>query len=271
LEVSGAPDLGRWDELPSHVEQNFMRLLDLFASANVQVTCFFLGWVAERFPHLVKKAASYDHEIASHGYAHRLVFEMTARAFRDDALRARHVLEDLTGRAVAGYRSAGFSVTEETNWFYECLLEAGYQYDSSIFPAVRQHGGIVNAPRAPHIVRTQSGPIFEFPITVTDVCGRGLCFFGGGYLRLFPYTLIRTMTSRVIREGRPVIFYIHPREIDTTHPRLPMPMYRRFKSYVNLGTTAAKIQNIISEFPLVTFREFLAGCTVGPEQPSQAT
>jgi polysaccharide deacetylase family protein (PEP-CTERM system associated) len=267
LQVPGTPEFNAWDTLPSRVERNSMLLLDLFAESDVRVTCFFLGWVAERFPHLVMEAADRGHEIASHGYAHRLVFEMTAREFRDDALRARRVLEDVTGRPVRGFRCAGFSAIEQTDWFYECLLEAGYEYDSSIFPAAREHGGIVNARRAPHTVLTQSGSIVEFPITVANVCGRAVCFFGGGYLRLFPYSIIRHMAHRVLSEGRPVILYIHPREIDPEHPRLAMPLHRKFKSYVNLGTTAGKIRQIISDFPLLTFQEFLDGALI-QEPPS---
>lgn len=264
--VPGAPKLAAWDGLQSLVESNFMRMLEQFSMADVKATCFFLGWVAQRFPHLVKEAARQGHEIASHGYAHRLVFEMTAREFRDDAIRARCVIEDVIGRRVSGYRSAGFSANERTQWFFESLREAGYEYDSSVFPASRQHGGMVNAPRRPHCIQTQSGSIFEFPISVTDVCGRALCFFGGGYLRLFPYWLIRRMAYRVMSDGRPVVFYIHPREIDPGHPRLPMTIDRRFKSYVNLGTTKEKIHRILSEFPLTTFQEFLNGCGALPER-----
>jgi polysaccharide deacetylase family protein (PEP-CTERM system associated) len=246
-----------------------MRLLDVFASADVRVTCFFLGWVAQRYPHLVTEAAGRGHEIASHGYAHQLVFEMTSSEFRDDAIRARCILEDLIGRRVGGYRSPGFSGTERTEWFFERLVEGGYEYDSSVFPAARQHGGLVNACRAPHRIQTHAGSIFEFPISVANVCGRASCFFGGGYLRLFPYWTIRRMARRVIREGRPVIFYIHPREIDPGHPRLAMPLYRTFKSYVRLGTTEAKIRRIISEFPLVTFRDFLDRYDEVPLGPSR--
>jgi polysaccharide deacetylase family protein (PEP-CTERM system associated) len=268
LQVPGTPEFNAWDTLPSRVERNSLLLLDLFAEQDVHVTCFFLGWVAERFPHLVREAADRGHEIASHGYAHRLLFQMTAREFRGDALRARCVLEDVTGRPVRGFRCAGFSAIEQTGWFYECLLEAGYEYDSSIFPAAREHGGIVNACRVPHTVRTPSGSIVEFPITVASVGTRAVCFFGGGYLRLFPYTIIRYMARRVLNERRPVIFYIHPREIDPNHPRLTMPLHRRFKAYVNLGTTAGKIRQIISDFPLLTFQEFMHAGALMEEPPS---
>lgn len=257
LDLPTAPQLDAWDGLPSVVEAAFMELLDLFERADTRVTCFFLGWVASRYPHLVTAAVQRGHEIASHGYAHRLAFEMTERELREDASRSRRILEDTAGCAVTGYRSAGFSATERTPWFFDALLEAGYQYDSSIFPGPRQHGGMIGASRTPHIVRTGAGSIFEFPISVVDTLGRAICFFGGGYLRLFPYRVIRQMANRVIRDARPVVFYVHPREIDPHHPRLPMPIHRHFKCYVNLETTKGKIERLISEFPFVTFQEFL--------------
>jgi polysaccharide deacetylase family protein (PEP-CTERM system associated) len=257
LDIPGGPPLVEWDSLPSRVEKNFMRLLDLFSGHDATVTCFFLGWVADKFPHLVKEAAKRGHEIASHGYAHRLVYEMNRREFREDGIRSRKVLEDLAGQEVLGYRSAGFSVTADTPWFFETLAEAGYRYDSSVFPALRGHGGIKFAPRQPHWTGPDGTGIFEFPITVTNWLGKPICFFGGGYLRLFPYWLIRQMSHRVLAEGRPVLFYVHPREVDPAHPRLAMGAKRRFKSYVNLSSTEKKVDQILREFPVTTFRALL--------------
>lgn len=258
LDVAGAPALSSWHRLPSIVEPDFRRLLDLFDEYHVRVTCFFLGWVAERYPHLVKEAAARGHEVASHGYAHRLVYQSSRQEFFEDATRARRLLEDLAGTPVLGYRSAGFSVTEETQWFFEALAEAGYVYDSSVFPAARGHGGMSEARREPHRIVTPAGNLMEFPITVSTLLGKPLCFFGGGYLRLFPSWLIRRAVRQVLAEGRPVVFYIHPREIDPSHPRIPMPLLRHFKSYVNLRTTEAKLRRILGEFPVTTFRDFLA-------------
>lgn len=257
LDVPGGPPLAEWDRLPSHVEKNFLRLLDLFTRHQATATCFFLGWIAERFPHLVKEAAARGHEIASHGYAHRLVYEMSRREFREDGVRSRKILEDITGAEVQGYRSAGFSATEKTPWFFDTLAEAGYRYDSSVFPAARGHGGMESAPRQPHWTGADGTGIFEFPITVAECLGRPMCFFGGGYLRLFPYWLIRRMAHRVLAEGRPVLFYIHPREVDPSHPRLAMSAPRRFKSYINLDSTERKLDRILSEFPITTFRALL--------------
>jgi len=265
LDVPSVPDLSRWAGLPSRVERNFGKLLDLLEEGGARATCFFLGWVAERFPHLVREAVARGHEIASHGYAHRLVYTMTPLEFRADAVRARKLLEDLSGGPVTGYRSAGFSLTAGTPWFADELLAAGYAYDSSAFPARRGHGGLEGTRLDPHRQRRPAGDLVEFPVTVAEVFGRRLCFFGGGYLRLTPWPLVRRMARSVLRAGRPVIFYVHPREIDPGHPRLPMSLARSFKSYVNLRTTEGKIRRILAEFQVGTFADHLADVRSGLE------
>jgi len=257
LDLPSTPDISRWGSLASSVEKNFVHLLDLFDENGVATTCFFLGWIAERFPHLVKEAERRGHEIASHGYAHRLVYEMSEQDFLEDASRSKQILEDLGGRGVAGYRSSGFSVTKQTPWFFAALARAGYRYDSSVFPAPRTHGGLDGGPCAPYRVSVGSQCLIEFPISVASVWGRRLCFFGGGYLRLFPGFLIHRMARKVLSEGRPVIFYVHPREIDPHHPRLPMSLGRSFKSYVNLKGTEAKIRSFLAEFRFETFARFI--------------
>jgi polysaccharide deacetylase family protein (PEP-CTERM system associated) len=257
LDLPSTPDLSRWDFLPSRVESNFGRLLDIFSEKQVHVTCFFLGWVAQKFPHLVREADRRGHEAASHGYAHRLIYEMTPREFYDDALTSKKIIEDILGHPISGYRGAGFSVTAKTPWFFAKLIEAGYEYDSSVFPGPRGHGGLDNGRYAPYRMGNSSEGLVEFPITTTKMLGVPMCFFGGGYLRLFPSLLIENMALKVLREGRPVIFYVHPREIDPHHPRLPMGLRRKFKSYVNLKTTEAKIRRVLAEFEVTTFRAFI--------------
>lgn len=253
LDVPGTPGIAEWPSFPSRVEKNFTKLLDLFDDQKVKVTCFFLGWIGERFPDLVRDAAKRGHEVASHGFAHRLVYQQNRDEFFEDVRRARLLLEDIVGMPVIGYRAPGFSTTDDTPWFFDSLAEAGYKYDSSLFPALREHGGMRAARRGPHRVG-QDDSLVEMPITVADLFGRPMCFFGGGYLRLFPYWLIHRQALKVLAEGRPVVFYIHPREIDPSHPRLPMNRKRRFKSYVNLDSTEAKIRRILGEFPVTTFR-----------------
>ena len=253
LDVPSAPPISEWANLPSRVEKNFSKLLEIFAEHGVQVTCFVLGWVGERFPHLVQEAAARGHEIASHGYGHRLVYQQSRQDFYDDVRRARLLLEDVAGVPVLGYRAPGFSTTTDTPWFFDALAEAGYQYDSSVFPAPRTHGGIRDARRDPYRVNGSHG-IVELPISVVDFMGSPMCFFGGGYLRLFPYWLIRKKANEVLAQGRPVVFYIHPREIDPDHPRLPMSRSRTFKSYVNLDSTEAKLRRVLQDFPVTTFQ-----------------
>ena len=255
LDLADGPPMEKWASLPSRVDQNFRRMLDLFDQHGARVTCFFLGWIADRHPDLVKEAARRGHEVASHGYAHQLVYQQSADHFLEDIRRAKGVIEDAAGAEVHGYRSPGFSCTADTPWFFDMLEEAGYRYDSSVFPARRGHGGMADARLDPH--RIDGRRLVEFPITVAPLAGRNVCFFGGGYLRLFPYRLVRTMARRVLDDNRPVVFYVHPREIDPAHPRLSMPAVRRFKSYVNLRTTEPKIHGVLKDFPVAPFIDFI--------------
>ena len=258
LDVDSAPTtIAQWDALPARVEANFRRLMDILSESKGRATCFFIGHIAKRFPHLVREARERGHEIASHSYEHRLIYTMTPAEFLEDATRARKTLEDISGGPVAGFRASGFSVTEATPWFFEKLVEAGYTYDSSTFPASRGHGGLKGGRLEPYRMKTAAGELVEFPVTVAEVLGKRMCFFGGGYLRLFPYPLVKRMSRAVLGEGRPVIFYVHPREIDPDHPRLPMGAARRFKTYINLRTTERKIRNILSDFPVTTFNEYM--------------
>jgi polysaccharide deacetylase family protein (PEP-CTERM system associated) len=266
LDVRSSPPAADWDDLPSRVEKNFLHLLEILDRKPIKVTCFFLGWVAERFPHLVREASARGHEIASHGYAHRLVYKMTQREFYDDALKSRRLIEDISGKPVTGYRSSGFSVTSATPWFFDTLAEAGYIYDSSVFPAPRGHGGMNTNRFKPHRVKGNTNGIIEIPISVAKVMGRPICFFGGGYLRLSPYRIIRKMAGRLLDEGGPVNFYVHPREIDPRHPRLPMSPLRRFKSYVNLSSTEKKIRRLADDFDWMTFSDYIEENFVSKEK-----
>ena len=252
------PPPSEWDRMESRVEGNFRGLLELLAENGSTATCFFLGYFGKRFPHLVREAVDAGHEIASHSYFHRLVYEMSPNEFYEDALASRQLLEDISGRPVRGYRAPAFSVTERTPWFFEKLVEAGYEYDSSVFPAHHQTGGLATNKLAPHSIETRAGTIAEFPITVVRTLGAPMCFFGGGYLRLFPYRLMRTMGRRVLSEGRPVVFYIHPREIDPEQPRLPLSRRRRFTCYVNLHSTRPKIERILRDFQVSSFDKHLS-------------
>ncbi len=255
LDLPSTPSLVDWDRLPSRVERNFLRLLDLAAEHRVRCTCFFLGWIADRHPSLVTAALRRGHEIASHGWAHRLAYQLTPEEFYEDAAKAKDVLEQISGCRVLGYRSAGFSLSDRNDWVFDELLRAGYVYDTSVFPANRAHGGWRNGHYAPYLVKRPAGDLIEFPMSVEEVLGHPFCFFGGGYLRLFPLAVIRRMTASVLRRGRPVVFYIHPREIDPDQPRLAMNAWREFKTYVNLATTETKLRELLTKFEFVRLED----------------
>ncbi|MFC1475728.1 XrtA system polysaccharide deacetylase [Candidatus Zixiibacteriota bacterium] len=257
LGANQTPSIRQWDTLPSRVEANFRRLLAIFDEKGIRTTCFFLGWIAEKYPHLVKEALDAGHDLAAHGYGHRLAYEMDEREFRADAAKSKKIIEDLAGRPVNGFRAPGFSVTASTPWFFAALAEAGFAYDSSVFPATRGHGGYPTDRLGPHWVGNGAQGIVEFPISVTKLWGKRMCFFGGGYLRAFPYYLIKKKATEVLADNRPVIFYIHPREIDLSQPRLPLSPRRRLKSYLNLKSTEIKLRNLLTDFEWMTIAEYL--------------
>ena len=257
LELSSTPNINEWNKFESQVKKNFYTLLDEFDKTDTKVTCFFLGWVADHFPEIVKEACQRGHEIASHGYSHQLIYTQSRQEFSDDIMKTKNLLENISGQTVIGYRSPGFSITKNTTWALDELVKGGYKYDSSIFPASRGHGGISDAKLFPHKIETKYGTIMEFPLSVAIFFKKRICFFGGGYLRLFPYSLIRYMSKRVNKENRPVVYYIHPREIDPNHPRLPMGWKRQFKSYINLKSTMPKLKNLLYEQQLTSFKNWL--------------
>lgn len=257
LEVKTTPVFSEWQSTESRVERNFNYLLNIFDEHNIKVTCFFLGWIAQRYPHLVKEASKRHHEIASHGFSHQLIYTQTQKQFFDDIKNTKSILEDICGEEVIGYRAPGFSITKKSIWALNLLAQAGYIYDSSIFPARRGHGYLLNVEIRPFRIFLNNGNLFEFPITVKTFLSTKLCFFGGGYLRLFPYCLIRAMANKVAKENRPVIYYLHPRDLDVGQPRLKMPIGRKFKSYYHLSTTEYKIRKIISAGKFYTFKEYI--------------
>ena len=262
LNLPTAPKISEWDRLPSSVEKNFLKTLELFTVSEIKVTCFFLGWIARKYPHLVQQAARMGHEIASHGMVHRLVYDMSAAEFLADAKGSKDILENIVGHKILGYRAAGFSVTDKTPWAFEKLLEAGYAYDSSIFPTkwtnkVTHGGGMLTNHYGPHMLSIAKQEIAEFPVSVKNVFKQPLCFFGGAYLRIFPYFMIKRAALDVLKEGRPTCFYVHPREIDPSHPRLAMNPILRLPAYMNLKTTEKKIREIIRDFEFETFQAYL--------------
>jgi polysaccharide deacetylase family protein (PEP-CTERM system associated) len=249
------PRFDDWAKLPLCAERNVERLLDLFESTQVRATFFCLGWMAERMPHVVRRCQAAGHEIGSHGYAHIMACRTNRAAFREDIVRAKGILEDITGREVIGFRSPGFSVKNDNTWFFDVVSESGYRYDASVFPAHHGHGGYSGIDPGPHVIATSSGPLVELPASTVRILGHRFCFFGGGYLRISPLPVIRWGARLLQKEKRPLIVYVHPREIDPDHPRLPLGPWRNFKCYNNLGTTLPKLTWLCEHYRFRTMAE----------------
>ncbi len=264
LEVENAPDIEEWAGLESCVERNVDRLLALLRETNTESTCFLLGWVVDRHPDVAKRITDAGHEIATHGYAHELVNEIGPERFRHDIERSIDTIERAVGVRPRGYRAPGFSITQEASWAFEILADLGLEFDASIFPVKSGHGGIRGANRLPHCLALQDErKLLEFPVSVTSLFGKQVAFCGGGYLRFFPYAFIRSRIAAANARGEPVIVYLHPRDIDPDHPRIEMPARRRFKSYVNLATTYAKLRRLLCEFQFGTVSQALEEDAVG--------
>ncbi len=249
-----------WDRYESRVARNTDAVLRLLAETGCHGTFFVLTWNAERHPDIVRRIADAGHEIAAHGYAHRIVYEQTREEFRADVERAKKTLEDITGEPVLGYRAPSFSFTQRSLWAPDVLLDLGFRYDSSVFPVRDSLYGMPDAERFPYVIRERDGRrLLEFPITTTELLGRNLPLGGGAYLRVLPYLYMRWGMRRVNRtEHQPAVVYIHPWEIDPGQPRLKTAGKRGFSShYVNLGRTEAKLRRLLREFRFAPMRELL--------------
>jgi polysaccharide deacetylase family protein (PEP-CTERM system associated) len=239
----------QWASMESRVVANTSRILDLFDEYAVRSTFFVLGWVAERHPDLVKLIAGRGHEVASHGYAHRLVYDQTRDAFRQDVRRAKDLLEHASGRRVLGYRAPSYSITPRSLWALDVLLEEGYEYDSSIFPIRHDRYGIPVSDRRPYVVERPTGRLVEVPGSTTRFGPLNLPVAGGGYFRILPYWWTRWGIARVNREEhRPAVFYLHPWEIDPDQPRLSAGRLSRFRHYRNLAQTEGRLRQLLTDF-----------------------
>lgn len=250
----------QWDAYESRVQRSTDRVLALCDEAGVTGTFFVLTWNAERHPSLVRRIVECGHEVATHGYAHRIVYEQTPEEFRTDVERAKKTLEDLTGTPVLGYRAPSFSFTTESLWAPDVLLDLGLRYDSSVFPVRDALYGLPDAARFPYVIRERDGKkLVEFPITTTPVFGRNLPLGGGGYLRMLPYLYMRWGMRRVNRdEQQSALVYIHPWELDPEQPRVKTAGKRGFSShYVNLASTESKLQRLFRDFQFAPMRDLL--------------
>jgi polysaccharide deacetylase family protein (PEP-CTERM system associated) len=245
----GVIDKGSWDGLIHRVERNTEAVMALFAEANVKATFFTLGWVANRYPALVRRIAEAGHEVASHGWDHERVFRMTPEQFEGDLKHARAAIEDAAGQAVTGYRAPSFSIDMRTPWAHAILADAGYLYSSSVAPVIHDHYGWPDAPRFAFRPLMDSA-LIELPVTTVALRGRNFAAGGGGFFRLFPYDLSRWAIRHVNgRENRPAIFYFHPWEIDPAQPRVRnAPIKSRLRHYTNLGNMAPKLKKLLKDF-----------------------
>jgi polysaccharide deacetylase family protein (PEP-CTERM system associated) len=237
-----------WESLPCRVERNTDRVLAMFDEAGVKATFFTLGWVAERYPDLVKRIASGGHEIASHGFSHVRATEQSREEFREDIRRTRTLLQDISGQEVTGYRAASFSISARNLWALDELAAAGHRYSSSVNPIHHDLYGIPDAPR--FAFKPGSGDMVEVPITTVRMGGKNIPCGGGGYFRLLPYMWFKYAIGRVNRrEDEPVVFYFHPWEIDPDQPRQHNVGFKtRLRHYTNLSRMEARLKRLMSEF-----------------------
>jgi polysaccharide deacetylase family protein (PEP-CTERM system associated) len=239
----------RWASLDSRVCANTERLLGILADYETKATFFVLACVAERFPALVKRIAACGHEIASHGFGHRLIYDQTPRAFREDVRRAKTILEDVGGQQVQGYRAPSYSITPKSLWALDILIEEGYRYDSSVYPIRHDRYGIPESPRHPYVIHRPAGALLEVPGATATVGPLNVPVGGGGYFRILPYSWIHWGISRLnTSEGRAAIFYLHPWEIDPDQPRLRTGLLGGFRHYHNLHKTEARLRRLLTDF-----------------------
>lgn len=255
LDCPSSPKMESWPTLERRFDIGLERILQVLDKFQIKATLFWLGWLAERHPELVERCKNEGHEIASHGYDHVLAYKVGRKWFAEDIRRGKKTLEDIIGCEVKGFRAAGFSVKNNTQWVFNEIRAAGFSYDSSTFPCNRGHGGMSNGLIEPHVLNTSAGELVEIPQSVIEIFGKRMSFFGGGYLRLSPKALIEWGIRRLDKAGRPLIVYVHPREVDADHPRLQLPLFRRFKCYVNLKTTLPKLKWLCENHSYVTMAE----------------
>jgi len=253
LDDPAVPNVKYWSSLDSQIENNVDKLLELLHNHGTRATFFWLGWLAKRHKAVLRRCCDAGHEIASHGYNHMLPMKVGPESFKHDIEQAKKTLEDIIGKQVRGFRVAGFGIKKKINWPFNTIKEAGYEYDSSIFPAMYNYKmkcGI-------YIISTEAGPLFEIPLSASSLCGIRLFFFGGGYLRLSPIRLMQWGIKKLQKTGCPLVVYIHPREIDPDHTRLLLSPFKRFRCYVNLKSTIPKLQWLCKNYSFVTMSELV--------------
>jgi len=257
--LAGSIDRARWGEMEYRAEASTRRLLDLFDEFDMKSTFFVLGWVARRSPELIREIHARGHEVASHGMSHLLVYNQTPQEFAAETRESKALLEDIIGAPVLGYRASTYSITKRSLWALDILKEAGFLYDSSIFPIRHDLYGIPDAPQVPaRIITPKGASIVEFPMSTAPMFGAKLPVSGGGYFRLLPYWLTRAGLRKLNFElNRPFIFYLHPWEVDPAQPRVRTGLKSRLRHYTNLARTEGRLRRLIGEFRFAPVRDVL--------------
>jgi len=238
-----------WDHYEGRVERNTYHILDILDMYNTKATFFVLGWIAERQPALIREIAYRGHEVASHGYMHQRIYTQTPEQFREETKRSKCLIEEIINESIIGYRAASYSITNKSLWALEILVEAGFLYDSSIFPIWHDLYGIPNAQRHSHAIQTRSGLIYEYPLSTIRVGRVNIPIGGGGYLRIFPYPLTKWGIKRLNNaESQPAIVYFHPWELDPGQPRLKGKFISRLRHYSNLHKTEYILRCLLHDF-----------------------
>lgn len=253
---AGRYPISEWERLESRVRRNTDIILEFLVRKKLTATFFILGWVAERFPDIVRDTASAGHEIASHGYSHQMVTKMSPEEFRADLRRSLDILNALSPEPVVGFRAPTFSITDDSRWALPIMYEEGIRFDSSVFPIHHDRYGIPDAPRDPYpIYRNGTDVIYEYPMTTVRVGSLNLPCSGGGYFRLYPFQLSLHLMKRCAREGRPIIFYAHPWEFDTGMPHVDLGVVSRIRHYANIDKFLKRLDTVTGMFPFAAFRD----------------
>ena len=244
-----------WDIQELRIDQSTRLILKLLSIHNTKATFFVLGWIAEQVPGLVREIEEEGHEIATHGYSHTLLTEMTRQSFEEDLKRALEVTKACTHQEILGFRAPSFSITDKTSWAFEILERNGIRYDSSVFPiAFHPDYGVPNSPLSIYKI---SAFLTEFPLSCVEILGRRIPCSGGGYFRMYPYLLTKSLLKRCNREGRPAIFYFHPWEVDSKQPRVKLSWLKRWRHYYNLDKTLNRLDRLLSDFEFTSVKEVL--------------
>jgi polysaccharide deacetylase family protein (PEP-CTERM system associated) len=244
-------------KLPARLDIGLGRLLDLMASSGAKGTFFLLGPIALANPEIVRRIVDAGHEIGCHGWSHDLLYDMTPERFRDETTRALEAIRQTTGEHVRAYRAAYFSITSRSLWALDILAELGFRYDSSVFPVRNWRYGIPGFRRGPHVLQTTAGQIYEFPVSVRPLLGQTIPIGGGAYFRLYPYPLTLANFRWAERQRVPVVFYLHPWELDPDHPRIPFDWRARMTHYVNLSRTGPRLARLLRDFKFAPLGEVL--------------